>query len=59
MTLEQIKDALQDRRIDKVMEVTGLSRPTISAIRDGVNTNPTLDTLEKLTKYFSTQVGEQ
>lgn len=50
--LEQIVKKLQDRRIDKVMARTGLSRTTITDIRDHKNTNPTMETLEKLIKYF-------
>ena len=52
MTLDEIRKALADRRIDKVMVATGLSRTTIAEIRDGKNLNPTLETVEKLVRYF-------
>lgn len=52
MTFEEVVNRLQDRRIDKVMEFTGLSRTTITDIRDGKQNNPTRETLEKLVAYF-------
>lgn len=50
--LKWIRQALMDRRIPVVAERTGLSEPTIRAIRDGKNTNPTLKTLETLANYL-------
>ncbi|MGV1017480.1 MAG: helix-turn-helix domain-containing protein [Fluviibacter phosphoraccumulans] len=51
--LNEVKRLLQDRRVDKVMEATGLSRDTISDIRDGRNSNPTMATLQKLYDYLN------
>lgn len=59
MTLEQIKNALQDRRIDKVMDSTGLSRTTIAEIRDGKQTNPTWETISKLSEYLKDSIMEK
>jgi len=50
--LERIKAALADRKIDKVAEATGLHENTIRAIANGTNKNPTLQTINKLTKYL-------
>jgi transcriptional regulator with XRE-family HTH domain len=56
MRIEQIAAALADRRIDKVMKATGLSRSTIIDIRDGRNKNPTLATIAKLAQYLGGSV---
>lgn len=53
MELEWIRQALADRRPSVVAEKTGLHVNTITAIRDGKNTNPTLATLSALAKYLS------
>lgn len=50
--LERIKAALADRKMDKVAEATGLHENTIRAIANGTNKNPTLQTINKLTKYL-------
>lgn len=55
LDLDGIVRRLKDRRLDHLQEGTGLSKPTISAIRDGVNTNPSHDTLKKLSDYFEEQ----
>ncbi len=52
---EWIRAALHDRRIAIVAEKTGLSAPTIRAIRDSQDANPTLATLEKLAAYLKAQ----
>lgn len=52
MILDEVRRLLADRRLDKVADATGLSRETVRQIRDGVNTNPTLATLQKLYDYL-------
>ena len=52
MTLDEIRSALADRRLDRVAEATGLHRNTIAGIRSGRNANPTLRTLRALSDYF-------
>jgi transcriptional regulator with XRE-family HTH domain len=54
---EWIRAALHDRRISVVAERTGLSEPTIRAIRDSDNANPMLSTLQTLATYLK-GVGE-
>jgi len=49
---EWIKAALHDRRISVVSERTGLSEPTIRAVRDNPDANPTLATLQTLALYL-------
>jgi DNA-binding Xre family transcriptional regulator len=53
LTLEEIAERLKDRRLSVVTQITGLHENTIAAIRDGKNTNPTLETLAKLSAYLS------
>jgi len=50
--LSEIKSALKDRRLCIIAEKTGLHVNTIASIRDGKNTNPTLETLQKLADYL-------
>ena len=52
LTLPEIVASLQDRRPAMVAKGTGLTRPTIAFIRDGKNTNPSYDTLQKLSDYL-------
>jgi len=49
---EWIRSALHDRRISVVAQKTGLSEPTVRAIRDNPDCNPTISTLEKLSNYL-------
>jgi transcriptional regulator with XRE-family HTH domain len=53
MTLEQIKEQLQDRRLEAVSKATEVHRNTLAAIRDGKNENPTYTVLRKLSDYFT------
>lgn len=50
--LEKIKLALADRNLSKVAAQTGLHENTVRAIASGKNTNPTLETVEKLLSYL-------
>ena len=52
-TLKQIQAGLVDRRIDRVADATGLSRATISTVRDNTNVNPTYTTLKALDEYLT------
>lgn len=58
LSLEQIRIGLQDRRLLTVIEATGLSSPTISSVRDGTNTNPTLNVMQKLSDYLEKSIAE-
>lgn len=52
LTLEEIKDALRDRRLDIVSEKTGIHRATISRIRNDDNANPTYTVMKTLSDYL-------
>lgn len=58
LNLEQIRQLLQDRRPAMVAESTGLSYPTIRAIRDGENINPELSTIQRLSDYLEKSIAE-
>lgn len=53
LTLDQIKSALADRRIDVVANATGIHRATISRIRNDSDANPTYTVLKVLSDYLS------
>jgi hypothetical protein len=51
--LQRIRSALADRRVSVVAKKTGLSRYTITAIRDGHQENPKLNTIKVLSAYLA------
>lgn len=53
MTLDQIKEALKDRRMDAVSDATGIHYATISRIKNGHNDNPTYSVLKSLSDYLT------
>lgn len=52
MTLEQIREALRDRRPGLVAEATGLHLNTVREIRDNPHANPTYKVLKALSDYL-------
>jgi hypothetical protein len=54
-TLDEIKNLLTDRRIDLIVQATGLHRNTITRIRDGRQANPTYYVMARLDAYFDMQ----
>ena len=52
MTLNNIRIALQDRRIGLVSQATGLHVNTIRDLRDGENANPSYRVLAALSDYL-------
>lgn len=56
LNLQQLKALLQDRKLSSVAEATGLHPNTLREIKDGINTNPTLRTMEALNSYFTSDV---
>ncbi|MBK9427236.1 MAG: hypothetical protein IPN63_07580 [Gammaproteobacteria bacterium] len=52
MTLHTIRQALKDRRLDKVAAATGLHPNTIRDIRDNEDANPTWRVLSALSEYL-------
>ena len=59
LSIEDVKKGLQDRRVGLIKRKTGLSYPTIQGIRDGTNTNPTLNVLQRLSDYLEGKLDEQ
>ena len=57
MTLQQIRDALKDRRPAMVSQVTGLHVNTIMRIRDGLNTNPSYEVIVALSNYLQGRIN--
>ena len=53
MTLEQIKNALRDRRPSIVAEATGLHFNTVRDVRDNPDVNPTYRVLKSLSDYLT------
>jgi DNA-binding LacI/PurR family transcriptional regulator len=51
MPLDDIKNALQDRRLTIVAERCGLSHPTVKGVADG-NEQISLNTWKKLSEYL-------
>ena len=48
LTFQEIRERLQDRRLDAVAEATGLHPNSIARIRDGKNLNPKHSTVAAL-----------
>jgi len=53
LTIEQVKQKLQDRRLEVVALATGLHYNTLRYIRDTKQTNVQYATLQKLSDYFA------
>lgn len=53
LTIEQVKQKLQDRRLEVVALATGLHYNTLRYIRDTHKKNVKYETLEKLSIYFA------
>jgi len=51
MPLDDIRNALQDRRLTVVAEKSGLSHPTVKGVADG-NEQISLNTWKKLSEYL-------
>lgn len=57
LTLDKIREALQDRRINVVAEATGLSVATVANIRAGRQENPTYANVKALSDYLQGQMA--
>ena len=53
LTIEQVKQKLQDRRLEVVALATGLHYNTLRYIRDTHQKNVKYENLEKLSIYFA------
>lgn len=54
-TLDEVRAALQDARLDLVAKATGLHRNTIADVRNNADANPRWDTLRKLNDYLDSR----
>ena len=52
LTLDEIVQKLQDRHLPTVAKNTGINYRTVYNIKNGINTNPSYETVEKLYQYF-------
>jgi transcriptional regulator with XRE-family HTH domain len=53
MTIDEIRLALQDRRLTTIAQATGLHYNTVIAIKRGDQLNPSYDTLSRLSAYLN------
>ena len=53
MSLEEIREKLQDKRLYIVAKLTELSYPTVKKLADGKPENYTYNTIFKLSKYLN------
>jgi len=53
LTLDQIRDKLQDRRLGLIVKATGLHYNTSRDVRDNSEANPTYKVVKLLNDYFS------
>lgn len=52
LTLEEVRELLQDRRIDVVADATGLHYSTVQEVRAGKSEKPSYQTIKALSDYF-------
>jgi hypothetical protein len=55
MSLDEIREAMQDRRLRVLADKTGISYPTLLTVRDNLRANPRHDILKKLSDYFTSK----
>lgn len=58
LTLEQIKNALQDRNLRRVAELSGLHYNTVRLIARGEIKDPSYESVRKLVDYLEAQMGK-
>lgn len=52
MRLSEVRKALQDRRLSKVAEETGIGQTTLREVRDGLCKDHSYNTIEKISDYL-------
>lgn len=52
LSIEQIRRRLEPMQLSKVEQATGVHRNTLYAIRNGKNTEPSYQTIRKLSEYL-------
>jgi hypothetical protein len=59
LSLEEVKNRLQDRNILIVSQNTGLHYNTVRAIKTGANDNPTYQVMTKLSDYLENKQSQE
>lgn len=59
LTLEQIREALQDRKLKVVAEATGLHLNTVQKVRNNSDANPTYRVLLALSTYLESGASKK
>jgi hypothetical protein len=57
LTVEQVKDALHDRKLRVVAEETGLSYDTVWRVSTGNNVRVSYDVIKRLSDYLTASVA--
>lgn len=55
LTLEEIKKKLADRNLSEVARRIGMHRQQLWLVASGLNKNPTLKTLKKISEYLESE----
>lgn len=58
LTIEQIKEKLQDRKISVISEALNISRHTIANIKNGSEVVPSYQTVKALSDYLEGKESE-
>ena len=58
LTIEQIKEKLQDRKISVISEALSISRHTIANIKNGSEVVPSYQTVKALSDYLEGKESE-
>ena len=59
MTLEQVRNALQDRTLTKVAAATGLAYNTVLRVASGMDKSVSYDVVKRLSDYLTGAAGNQ
>lgn len=57
LTIEKIREMLADRHLKIVSDKSGVKYHTVRAIAAGDVTNPSYETIRRLSEYFANQVA--
>lgn len=52
LTVKEIQEKLEDRKLQVVADKTGVHYNTLKNIKDGKNTNPTFKVIKSISEYL-------